>query len=127
MDEHVDYAGMYDADSETEELVSVEPVEDIVEDLDTIDEIVDEVAGSSAASYVMADVPSVAKLRVRESSSGEGTVLKAVPGGTLLLVINDSDSEWVFVETIGDASPVRGYVKKAFVVDAPAPTSSSDE
>ena len=65
----------------------------------------------------------VGTLRFRADASTESDVVDALADGTVLRVINDENPDWLFVEIAGEDSPRRGYVKKVFVVETPAPDS----
>jgi hypothetical protein len=74
------------------------------------------------ATYVRVNIDDIGRVNFRSKPEmGAENVISALPNKKLLRVISDEDPEWAFVETCDD-EPVRGYIKKNFVVEVPAPS-----
>jgi len=122
--ERVNYGSMFDVDrvEEPVEEVIEDPIEDPIKDPieEPIEEPVEEIK-DSVDTFVTANIDDVGKLRVRKTASAESDILSLVSNKEVLRVLNEDNQDWAFVEVLIDNVPVRGYVKKALVVEAPAP------
>jgi len=110
--DHVRYDNMFGNDDVAEELPQAEVEEVVVEDVD-----------EPKDHYVKVDLDPVGKLRLRSEPSLEGEILGTFITGTVFLVLDDSNPEWYEVVSGDGDGGVSGYVKKAFVTDAPEPSS----
>jgi uncharacterized protein YgiM (DUF1202 family) len=123
--DHVNYNNMFGNDEVVEELPQAEVEFDnqLTEIVETVEEVFVEDISEPQDHYVKVDLDPVGKLRLRSAPSMDGEILGTFVTGTVFLVLDDSNPEWYEVVTGDGDGGVSGYVKKAFVTDAPEPTS----
>ena len=117
--DHTDYAGMFgNVDEVNEDQMEIEEVKETIEEV-----FVEEVKTLPQDRFVMVDLDPMGKLYLRSAPEiNLDNIIGSFITGTVFLVLDDSNPEWVKVSTGMDVGGQIGYVKRTFVTDAPAPS-----